>query len=112
MPTTRFELVSDHDHLTFNLRTAEGQVLLTGLGAKSKIMVQNEVLHARQSIRAGDQFVPHVDHDGKHFVVLKDKDGAVLARSAHVASKEGLDAIVARINAIAADAPLLDHARA
>lgn len=108
MPTTRFELVSDHDHLTFNLRTAEGQVLLTGLGAKSKIMVQNEVLHVRNSLRDPSHLVAHEAPDGSHWFVLKDADGSVLARSPHVTTKAALDELRLRILAVAASAPIVD----
>ena len=88
MPTTRFELVSDHDHLTFNLRTAEGQVLLTGLDPS--------------------RLVAHEAPDGSHWFVLKDADGSVLARSPHVTTKAALDELCTRILAVAASAPIVD----
>ena len=107
----RFEIVPDHDRYCFRLLDGDSDVLLTGLPSNGKIDVQMEVQHARNSIRAADRFVPHTGHDGRLFVVLKHKNGNVLARSMHVADKVALDRLMKRIVA-AADAPLLDHARA
>lgn len=108
MPNHRFELAQDHDHLTFHLRTPEGQTLLTGLGSKSKIMVQNEIMHARNALRDPAHLVPHQAADGTHWFVLKDLDGSVLAKTPHVATATDLDDMRVRILAVAASAPIVD----
>ncbi len=111
--STKFEIVQD-DQGRFCFRLLDGQqhVLLTGLPSKGKVAVQLEVQHARQAIRAGDRFVAHTDHGGEHFVVLKDKDGSVLAKSPHFAVRADVDALIAAVAASAPGAPLVDHARA
>lgn len=108
MPTTRFEIVPDHDQLTFQLRTAEGQTLLTGLAESSKIMLQNEILHVRRALRDASHIVPHHGDDGSHWIVVKDLDGSVLAKSPHVPSTEALDEVIERVLAVAPTAPIVD----
>jgi hypothetical protein len=109
MPTTtRFELILDHDKVTFHLRTADGQVLLTGLGAKSKIMVQNEILHVRKALRDPSHLVPHEGRDGSHWIVVKDLDGSVLAKTPHVETAAAANDLIARILALAPAAPIVD----
>lgn len=111
MPTTRFELVLDHGTPTFQLRTPTGQVLLSGLGSKSKIMVQNEILHVRSALRDPTRLVPHQAPDGTHWVVLKDEDGSVLAKSPHVPSQTALQELTTQVFAVAASAPILDRTK-
>lgn len=106
---TRFELVPHHDRMTFNLRTAEGEILLTGLGgSSSKVMVQNEILHVRSALRDRANLVPHHGKDGSHWVVLKDHDGSVLAKSPHVANAHEREALESRLLAVAGKAPIVD----
>ncbi len=108
----KFEIVQDDQgRFCFRLLDTDETVLLTGLPNSGKIAVQSDVLHARQAIST-DRFVPHVAHDGAHFAVLKDKDGRAIARSRPAADQARLDQLVARISAVAENAPLLDHARA
>lgn len=104
---TRFEVVHEHDEFLFQLRTADGEVVLRSLGSPSKIMTQNEILHLRSAIKEDSHFVPHEAKDGTHFLVLKDKDGSVLAKTDHVASAAQLDQIKATIVA-AGGAPMID----
>ncbi len=108
MPSTRFEIVPDRDHLTFHLRTTEGQTLLTGLGSNSKVMLQNEILHARKALRDPTHVVKHRGNDGSHWIVVKDLDGSVLAKSPHVPSEAALDEVIERVLAVAATAPIVD----
>jgi len=104
---TRFEIVHEHDTFLFQLRTADGEVVLRSLGSPSKIMTQNEILHLRSAIRDESHFVPHVADDGTHFLVLKDKDGSVLAKTDHVGSAAVLDQLKETIIAAGA-APMID----
>lgn len=91
---TRFELVLEHeDTFIFQLRTKDGDVVLRGLGSNSKIMTQNELLHLRRAVKDDSHLVPHVDNDGSHFLIIKDSDGSVLARSSMVKSKPELDSL-------------------
>jgi hypothetical protein len=108
MPSTRFEIVPDRDQLTFHLRTAEGLTLLTGLGGSSKIMLQNEILHVRRALRDPTHLIRHQDADGSHWIVVKDLDGSVLAKSPHVPSAAALDEVVDRVLQVAATAPIVD----
>jgi hypothetical protein len=108
MASTRFEIVPDHDQLTFHLRTTEGQTLLTGLASNSKIMLQNEILHARKALRDPSHLVKHTGNDGSHWIVLKDLDGSVLAKSPHLPSDTALDEVIDRVLAVAATAPIVD----
>lgn len=111
MATNRFELTQEHDHVIFHLRTPEGKTLLTGLGSKSKIMVQNEIMHVRNSLRDPSHLVPHQATDGSHWFVLKDVDGSVLAKSPHVATAAELEDLRIRILAVAASAPIVDFTK-
>ncbi len=104
---TRYEVVLDHDDtFVFQLRTADGDVVLRGLGSPSKIMVQNEILHLRNALRDDSRIVPH-EADGEHFVVVKDRDGSVLAKSKRVDSEAALKELVDGLLA-AATAPIID----
>ena len=106
----RFELIKDGtDRVRFRLLGTEGELLLAGLPCRGKIAAQNEVVHARRSITAGDHFVPHTDKNGKHFVVLKDDDGTVLGRSRVVAREDDLSMLIERIVEYAESANIVDH---
>jgi hypothetical protein len=107
----RYEIVQDDQRFSFRLLGSDGTVLLSGLPSSGKIAVQSEVLHVRNSVRAGDRFVTHAADDGTHFVVLKDRHGNVLARSPHVRSPGHLDRLIEMIHAVASGAPMLDLAR-
>lgn len=108
---TRFEIVHAHDDtFSFQLRTADGEVILSGLESPSKIMTQNEVLHLRNCLRDDSRMVPHEDDAGMRFVVVKDRDGTVLARSPKVHSEDDLVQLEQRMIA-AASAPMVDLAR-
>lgn len=104
---TRFEIVHEHDDFFFQLRTADGDVVLRSLGSPSKIMTQNEILHSRTAMRDDSHWVPHEAKDGSHFLVLKDKDGSVLARSSQTQSSAELDQLRELIIA-AGTAPMID----
>jgi uncharacterized protein YegP (UPF0339 family) len=106
---TRFEVTLEApDHFCFVLRSATGEVLLTGLSGTSKIMVQNEIQHARKAVREPERIVPHEADDGAHFLVLKDQDGSVLAKSPRLDSASGLEALATSIRTSAENAPVLD----
>lgn len=107
---TRFEIVREHDEFCFLLRTDDGEVILRGLGSPSKVMTQNEILHLRKSLRDDSHMVPHEDESGRRFVVVKDDDGSVLARSAKVDSEDELLSLERRM-IDAATAPMIDLAR-
>jgi uncharacterized protein YegP (UPF0339 family) len=108
----RYELVMDQQgRFRFRLLDREGRVLLNGLPCDGKIGAQSDVLHARNSIRAGDRLVSHEAH-GHHFVVLKDKDGSVLGRSPQVDSTEHLTALIEQLGELGTNAPLVDATRA
>ncbi len=104
---TRFELVLEQDKYTFQLRTSDGRVLLKGLGSPSKIMTQNEILHVRSALRDPQHLVPHHDGD-RHFVVVKDTDGSVLARSPQFATEGELTDLMPQILAVTGAAPIVD----
>ena len=105
---TRFELVLEHeDTFIFQLRTNDGDIVLRGLGSNSKIMTQNELLHLRKAVKDNSQLVPHVGSDDSHFLIIKDGDGSVLARSSKMKSKPELDRLTEFIME-AADSPIID----
>lgn len=106
---TRFELVQDpSSKFHFQLRAADGSVLLLGLPCDNKLAAQNELLHTRKSLRQQDRVVEHTADDHTQFVVIKDGDGSVLARSQHVASPAQLKALVETLCGAATGAPLID----
>lgn len=105
----RFELVVDPSgKFHFQLRAPDGGVLLQGLSCDSRIMAQNEVLHTRNSLQDEARVIGHVADDGTRFVVVKDQDGTVLARSPHVGSQTLLEELLAKIRNAAVSAPLVD----
>ena len=104
---TRFELVLEQEKYTFRLRANDGQVLLEGLASPSKIVMQNEILHVRTAVRDKNKLVPHHDED-RHFVVVKDADGSVLARSPRCATERDLSKLMAHLLATRSWAPIVD----
>lgn len=104
---TRYEvLLEQGDTFYFQLRTDDGRVILKSLGSPSKIMTQNEILHLRNSLRDTSRLISH-DTDGEHFLVVKDRDGSVLAKSPRVDSSGALRELTQEITAAAA-APIVD----
>ena len=92
----RFELIcDDSDRVRFRLLDTDGHALLTGGPTNGKITAQNQVLHARSAIR-DDRFLPQSDN-GEHFVILQDKDGSDLAKSAKVKDESELPSLIAMI---------------
>tara|TARA_R110002072_G_scaffold4174_5_gene29510 strand:- start:13350 stop:13706 length:357 start_codon:yes stop_codon:yes gene_type:complete len=108
---TRFELVHEHNDYIFQLRTKDGDVVLRGLGSDSKIMTQNELLHLRRAVKDESHLVPHVSDDGSHFLIIKDSDGSVLARSSKTNSKSEFEALT-KVIVDAIDAPIIDLTKA
>jgi hypothetical protein len=104
----RLELVAEHDQVFFQLRTAGGEVLLKSLGSRSKIMTQNEILHLRRALQDPSHLVNHQAADGSHFLVIKDKDGSVLAKSPHVSSLQTLQELTHQVIALCPSAPIVD----
>jgi hypothetical protein len=104
----RFELVVEHDQVFFQLRAASGEVLLRSLGSSSKIMTQNEVLHLRRALQDPSHLHNHQGADGSHFVVIKEENGTVLAKSPHVSSLQHLEELTRTVLAICQKAPIVD----
>jgi uncharacterized protein YegP (UPF0339 family) len=108
--SARFEIVQGPDgKFLFQLRGNDGSVLLHSLSCDSKIMAQNEVLHARNSLRDDTRLVEHSADDGTSFFVIKDRNG--IARSAHVGSSNELAALIELVRSTAQHAPLVDLAK-
>lgn len=108
----QFEIRSDSPaQFRFELHADDGSVLLQGLPGDSKIMVQNEVLHLRQAVQAPELVIDH--HNGKHehFLVVKDIDGSVLARSPAVAEVSVLASLRQQVTALAPNAALVDRTK-
>jgi hypothetical protein len=110
--TGRFELVADpRGTIHFELLDPDGTLLLQGLASDSKIMVQNEVLHTRQSVVDDQRVVLHETSEGQRFMVVKDHDGSVLARSPKLAPSVDLGTLREQIRSNAASAPLIDRTK-
>lgn len=108
----RFELVADpKGGIHFELLDPDGALLLQGLASDSKIMVQNEVLHTRQSVGDDQRLVVHETAEGQRVVVVKDHDGSVLAKTPKLAPSVDLDALRTQIRTTAANAPLIDRTK-
>lgn len=110
--STRFELLCDElGRVSFCLVGNDGKVLLQGLPCRGKIDAQAEIMHTRESLRSPDHLVPHRSQEGEHFVVLKDQEGAVLARSPRVRNENTLRAMVQSICTKGVDAMIVDQTR-
>jgi uncharacterized protein YegP (UPF0339 family) len=108
----QFEIRSDSpDQFHFELHADDGAVLLRGLVGNSKIMVQNEVLHLRRAAVAPELLVDHHPGAHEHFLVVKDVDGSVLARSPAVAATAQLQQLREQVAALAPHAPLVDRTK-
>lgn len=106
---TRFELVlDDAGKVHFQLRSPEGEILLRSVGCDGKIKAQTGVLHVRSALRDPDRSGPQSEADGSHFVVVKEGDGSLLARSVRVADAAGATALLERIRSISDTAPIID----
>ncbi|MBL8748134.1 MAG: hypothetical protein JNK78_03170 [Planctomycetes bacterium] len=106
---SRFELVADGTgKIHFVLRGQDGTALLESRACESKIMAQNAVLHARTALKTDANLTEQSSSDGKHALVLADKDGSTLARSAAHSSPSALGTIRSSILAVAAAAPIVD----
>ena len=106
----RFELIcDDSDRIHFRLLDTEGHPLLTGGPTNGKITAQNEVLHARSAIK-DERFLPQSDN-GKHYVILQDKDGSDLAKSCKVDSEAEIPALLTAIRECGAAMAIIDHTK-
>lgn len=95
-----FDLTADEQgRFWFTLKGTEGEPLLVGLKSNGRIPAGIDVLHVRKAVRDIHHFIPHLASDGA-FVVLKDTNGEVLAKSPHV-PKQTLKALVAKIQDLA-----------
>ena len=106
----RYEIVWEHDAFFFRLRMADGEVVLRGLGSPSKIMVQNEILHLRNALRDPSHLIAHESDNGERFIVVKDRDRSVLARSKRVNGGAAMRELVGELLG-AAHAPIIDLAK-
>jgi hypothetical protein len=104
----RFELVTEQDRVYFQLQKPTGPLLLKSLGSKSKIMTQNEIAHLRATLQEPSHLVPHEAADGTRFLVVKDKDGSVLAKSPHVPDASSMAALRQEILQAANTASIVD----
>lgn len=105
---SRFEIVSvPSGKYQFQLRGPDGEVLLTSPGYDGKITAQNAVLHARTAIKDEGRVLDEVTARGQHQIVLKEKDGSLLARSP-AADASVLAALRSSILTVAATAPIVD----
>jgi uncharacterized protein YegP (UPF0339 family) len=107
----RFELVVDHDKTFFELKDKDGHTLLRSLGSASKIMTQNEIQHLRKALRDRSHLVAHQGKDGSWFVVVKEDNGTVLARSPHVPDDPALQTLIDHVMEIFASAPIIDKTK-
>lgn len=108
-----FELVQDaRSRFLFRLHGEGGALLLQGGPRDGKVAASADVMHARRSIRRGGRFVRHRTEDGRRFAALLHENGALIARTATVADDAALDVLLDQIGQCAAQAPLLDHAKA
>lgn len=106
---SRFELVLDEaGKFHFQLRSPDGDILLRSIGCDGKIKAQTGVLHVRSALRDAARSGPHTEADGSHWVVVKEADGSLLARSVRVADEAAAQALLARIRAISDTAPIID----
>jgi hypothetical protein len=109
--TTRFELLCDEQgRISFCLVGDDG-VLLQGLPCRGKVAAQTEIMHTREFLRTPDHLVPHESQQGEHFVVVKNDDGDVLARSRRVGSAGELAELVEVIRNTGVDATIIDQTR-
>jgi uncharacterized protein YegP (UPF0339 family) len=105
----RFELVLDSaGRFHFQLRGADGGVLLRSAAARSKIMAQHGVLHARSALRDPARVVPWQAANGAPRVVVTRADGSVLARSPELPDASAIHAVAARIRDAGDRAPIID----
>lgn len=106
---TRFELVlDDTGKFHFQLRGPDGDVLLRSVGCNGKIGAQTGVLHVRSALRDPARSGPQTEPDGSHWIVAKEVDGSLLARSMRVTDEAAGHALLARIRAISDTAPVID----
>jgi uncharacterized protein YegP (UPF0339 family) len=105
---TKFELISDEQgHCGFVLKADDGSTLLRGVAAAGRSTVQTEIAHVRKAVKDVHLFVPHRADDGA-FVVLKDRDGSVLAKTPHVPPAHLLG-MVQKIRYEAPEAPVFER---
>ena len=108
----RFELVKDESNrIRFRLLNPDGELLLRGLPCDGKIRAQTEVVHARRSIASGDHLVAREDPRGRHYLVLENQDGSVIARSRAVITQGALPKLVAMIQRSGQSATIIDLTR-
>jgi len=108
--STRFNLLCDEQgRISFCLVDGEGDVLLQGLPCRGKVAAQTEIMRTRKSLRAPDQLIPHESQAGEHFVVVKNNDGDVIARSRRVGTPGELAQLVEVIRSTGADAVIVDQ---
>lgn len=109
---SRFELHSDDmGRVAYRLMDGSGDLLLQGLPSAGRVAAQAEVMHVRSALSGEERVVPHQNADGRHFVVVKDKNGEVLGKSRLVDAEEQLPDLVAAILDMGRRAPIIDCSR-
>lgn len=109
---SRFELHGDDmGRVSFRLTDGSGDLLLQGLPSTGKVAAQAEVMHVRSALSGEERVVTHRNADGRHFVVVKDKNGEVLGKSRLVDTAAELPDLVAAILDIGRRAPIIDCTR-
>ncbi|MBX3462074.1 MAG: hypothetical protein KF830_02810 [Planctomycetes bacterium] len=106
---TRFELVlDDAGRFHFQLRSPDGDLLLRSVGCDGKIKAQTAVLHARSGLRDPERSKAEADAEGGHWVVVREADGALLARSPRLGDAAAARALLDRIRGLSDTAPIID----
>ncbi len=106
---SRFEIILDTaGKYYFHLRGPDGGALLASHAFDSKIMAQSAVMNARSALKDETRVLKQQGDDGKHCLIVRDKDGTMLARSPGVAGEPDLEPLCEAIRGVGIVAPVVD----
>ncbi|AKA36486.1 MAG: DUF1508 domain-containing protein [Muricauda sp.] len=103
----KFEVKTDNSgEFRFNLKAANGQVILSSEGYTTKAACENGIESVRKNSQDDARFERKTAKNGKHYFNLKAGNGQVIGSSQMYADESGMENGIASVKKNAPDAPV------
>ncbi len=92
----------------FRLKAANGQVVLSSQGYKTKSAANNGIMSVQENSTTEDRFERKVANNGKHYFSLKAGNGQIVGDSQMYADTSGMENGIKSVTEHAPIAPIVD----